>query len=171
MTSFRRSHFAPSGLSLVETMASIVILSVMAGASVPMIEGATDAYVQSSEMQSSAEHVAFSIDRCVRLLRTVPLAADAQGVGITSVTSSAVRFSDGRGLELSGATLLMRDSTGTTSPLCTGVTKFELVPLGSDGVTNTSALPAATRRFEITLSTSKVELRAAAFLRVGALGI
>ena len=159
------------GLTLIETMASLVVLSVMAGASLPMIEGATDAYVQSSSLQAGTEKVAFALDRCVRLLRTVPLSADAQGVGVTSVSATAIRFSDGRGLELSGTTLLMRDATGSTAPLCTDVQSFELTPLASDGVTNTAALPATTRRFNIKIRTSSVDLRTTAFARVGALGI
>jgi prepilin-type N-terminal cleavage/methylation domain-containing protein len=159
------------GLSLIETMASLVVLSVMAAVSLPMIDGATDAYVQSSALRASTENVAYALDRCVRVLRTVPLSADAQGVGLTSVSATAVRLSDGRGIELSGTTLLLRDTTGSTAPLCTDVEEFQLIPLASDGVTNTTAQPGLTRRFNIKVRTSKVDLRTSAFIRVGALGI
>lgn len=162
---------ARRGLSLIETMVSLTVLSVMAAVSLPLIDGATDAYLQSSALRSSTENVAFALDRCVRLLRTIPLAADAQGVAIASVSATAVRFTDGRGLELSGTTLLMRDATGSTAPLCTDVREFELLPLASDGATSTAAQPAATRRFNIKVRTSAVDMRTAAFIRVGALGI
>lgn len=167
----RRTQLGARGLTLVETMASIVILGVMAGVSLPMIDGASEAYARATEQRRATEQVAFALDRCVRLLRTVPLGADNASVGITSVSATAVRFADGRGLEVTGGVLMMRDSSGNTARLCADVQTFTLTPLASDGVTNTTATPGLTRRFNITIKTSKAELRGAAFIRVGAMGI
>ena len=77
-----------------------------------------------------------------------------------------MRFGDGRGVELNGTTLSLRDTSGNLSPLCDNVTSFVIAYLGNDGVTSTAAAPTTTQRFNITLVTSGFELRSAALARV-----
>jgi len=164
-------HLACRGLTLVETMASIVVVSVMAAVCMPMIDGATEAYVQSSSLRRSTESVSFALDRSVRLIRAIPLGSDNTSVAISTMTANSIRFVDGRGLEMSGTSLLLRDATGATGVLCEGVQTFTLAPLASDGVTSSLSTPGETRRVNITIKAASVEMRGTAFIRVGALGI
>lgn len=154
-------------MTLIEVVASIAVLGVIAAIIMPVIAGATDAYVQAAHTRRIAESAGYALERTVRLLRdTPPAAADPATLGLAAASSSSVRFADGRGIELSGTTLNLRAADGTTSPLCRNVQTFTLDYLAANGTTSTLATPAQTHCFNITLRVEEFELRAAAFPRV-----
>jgi prepilin-type N-terminal cleavage/methylation domain-containing protein len=154
------------GFTLLEATAAIIVLSVVAAVLGPVIHGAGEAYANSASVRRSAEKGAYAMERAVRLLRDTPAGATRGTVGITIASPSQVRFGDGRGLEMSGATLRLRDSGGGLADLCDNVTVFTIAYIGNDGVTDTSATPASTQRFNITIITDGFELRSSALARV-----
>lgn len=153
-----------SAFSLVEVVASVVVLGVVAAVLLPLISGVAGAYAAAADVREKTERVAFALDRCVRLLRETPAGADASTVAIDVAADDLVRFSDGRGLELSGDVLLLRTPSGT-SPLCRAVSSFQVSFLAADGVTSTLAVPADTHSYHVSIVADGVTLGAAAFPR------
>lgn len=155
------------GMTLVEVVCAVVVIGVIAAVVMPIIAGATDAYASASSTRAAVESVAFALERSARLLRDAPPGAAEGQVGIASAGAAAITFTDGRGLELDGTTLLLRTGPSDTAPLCRGVTAFELTYLASDGVTSVQGTPALTQRLNIRLAAAGAELRTSVFPRVG----
>src|SRR5262249_55413076 len=123
----RRRPHAPRrtrAFTLVEATVAIIIISCTAACIVPVVFSAGDAYANSATVRRTAERGAYAMERVVRLLRDAPAGATRGTLDITSASATLVRFGDGRGAELSGTTLSLRDTSGTLSPLCDGVTTF-----------------------------------------------
>lgn len=161
-----RPRYARPGLTLVEVICAITILSVIAAVVLPVLSGATDAYANASNTRHAVDSAAYAIERAVRLLRDAPPGTVQGAVGIAAATPQSVTFTDGRGLELSNGTLFLRQNATTTAPLCRNVTAFNLSYLSRDGVTSVIAAPTTTHRFNITLIAAGMELRTSAFPRV-----
>lgn len=159
-----------AGLTLVEMMASIVVIGIVCSLVMPVILGASDTYIATINARNGMEAVAFAMDRSVRLLRETPVGSAANTVGISIAQPGQLRFTDGRGLELDvNGNLLLRDAAGVTYPLLDQVTTFQIDYLGADSTTSTSGTPANTQRFRVKIVSRGIELRAAAFARVGSL--
>ncbi len=154
-------------MTLVEVVCAIVVIGVVAAVVLPVIGGATDAYASASATRGAVESVAYALERGTRLLRDAPPGAAEGTLGIAVATPTSVVFSDGRGLELDGETLLLRSGPSDTAPLCRSVTAFELTFLARDGVTSVAGSPAMTHRVNIRLAAAGAELRTSAFPRVG----
>jgi type II secretory pathway pseudopilin PulG len=154
--------------TLVEATATIIIIASISAVIVPVIFSAGDAYANSASVRRTAEKGAYAMERVVRLLRDTPAGAARGTVDITIANTSQVRFGDGRGVELTGTTLNLRDTSGTLSTLCDNVTTFTIAYLGNDGTTDTSAAPTTSQRFNITIVTGGFELRSSAMARVRA---
>ena len=155
------------GFTLIELIASMVVLGVVASVSAPLIGAASDSFVTSANNRDDIERLAHAMDRSVRLLREVP--ATAAGSGLPDIVVAAtdnIEFADGAELELVGTTLMLTPAGGAASPLCTGVTAFELAYLAEDGLTDTIATPQTSQRIEIRIVAGGHELRSSVFFRV-----
>lgn len=150
--------------TLVEVVVSITVLGVVAAVTLPLVGSVSSSYAAAADVRERTERVAFAVDRCVRLLREVPAGADSASISVTAASSSSILLSDGRGLEVSGGTLLLRQGS-STFPLCRSVTSFTISCLATDGVTSTLATPASTHVFRVSLTADGVTLAAAAFPR------
>jgi len=170
MSTLTHHNLFRRGLTLVEMMASIVVIGIVCALVMPVILGASDSYAAAINARNGMEAVAFAMDRSVRLLREAPVGASANTLGVSIAQPAQLRFTDGRGLELDvSGNLLLRDAAGITYPLLDQVTTFQIDYLGTDGVTSTSGTPTSTQRFRVKIVSRGIELRAAAFARVGGL--
>jgi len=153
--------------TLVELIASMVVLGVVASVSAPLIANASDAFVTSSDHRDVAESLSHAMDRCVRLLRAAPATAPGSGQpDIAVAASDNIELADGSELELVGTTLLLTPAGGAPATLCTGVTAFDLAYRSEDGTTNTLAAPENTQRIEIHIEAGGQSLRCVVFLRI-----
>jgi type II secretory pathway pseudopilin PulG len=152
--------------TLIEATAAIIIISSISAVIVPVIFSAGDAYANSANVRRTGEKCAYAMERVVRLLRDAPAGGTRGTVDLAIAGASQVRFGDGRGAELSGTTLNLRDTSGNLSTLCDNVTNFSIAYIGDDGTTNTSGTPTTTQRFNITIAVSGFELRSSALARV-----
>lgn len=150
--------------TLLETTVSVVIIAVIAAACLPVVNGMADNAVAAQRTRDAAEGAAYAMERAIRLIRDCP--GSPTVTDITMATASAVRFSDGRGLRLSGTDLMLRDTAGAEAVLARDVTTFELTYLASDGVTSTMATPTQTDRVGVRIAVGGLELRCAGFPRV-----
>ncbi len=153
------------GLTLLELVASILIMSVISVAVLPVIASAADGYASATNTRHDTERIAFALERCIRLLREASGTDPVGGLDIAAATSDRIVFGDGRGLSLSGSDLLFLESGQPDSPLCRDVTLFRIDYIGGDGVSDTIAAPATTQRFNITLTSGDITLTGSAFAR------
>lgn len=154
------------GTTLLEMVASIVITSIIAVTVMPMINGAVDAHSQASSIRRETESISFAMERIVRTLRDAPAGSTTGTVGFSAATSSSFTLSDGRSFSLASGEITMRQG-GTNATLCRNVTVLDFTYLGENGITSTSGSLAQTRRVNIRIVGSSVELRSSAFIRVG----
>lgn len=155
---------ARTAFTLVEAVATIVVLSVIAAVTLPVISASTDSYTSASNASRVVDEVSYAIDRVVRLLRETPLGELPETLDIASHSSSSIRFGDGRGVELVNNSLRLILVDGTTAPICGDVQEFEIRYFSSDG-TDASADPTQTQRFELRLRAGGLEVRSVAFAR------
>jgi prepilin-type N-terminal cleavage/methylation domain-containing protein len=154
-----------SGLTLLELIASITIMSVIAVAVFPVIASAADGYASATRTRERTERVAFALDRCVRLLREATGSDPAGALDLASAAPDRVVFADGRGLGLSGTTLVYLEAGQPDAPLCRDVSAFEITYLASDGVTDTIGAPETTQRFNVSITADGLTLAGSAFAR------
>jgi len=153
--------------TLIELIASMVVVGIVAAVAAPLIAAASDAYVAAAENRNRVEQVAHAMDRAVRLVRDAP--STAPGSGQPDITVAAVdniEFGDGSELQLVGSTLMLTPAGGVAAPLCVGVTTFELTYIGEDGLWNTIGTPQNTQRIGIRIVANGQELQSAVFLRI-----
>ncbi len=153
--------------TLIELIASMVIIGVVAVAAAPLIGAASDNFVKSSDNRDASERLSHAMNRIVRLLRAAPPTAPGSGQpDITVATTTNIEFADGSELQLLNTTLWLTPAGGAASPLCTDVTAFQIMYFAEDSNTKSMGAPATTQRFQITLASGGQELRSAAFIRI-----
>lgn len=156
--------------TLIETIAVIVVVGLLAGVIVPVVAFSTTAFSEMSEARDRTESASLAMERIVRALREAGDEASAAGTpDIDVATASRVQFGDGTEVRLSGTTLWLNEPSQTESPLCQFVSAFELTYLGDDGLSLDPSVPAnlpLVRRLHIRLAcTGGAELRTSVFLR------
>lgn len=153
------------GMTLVELMLAVIVLSIIAAVLVPTITTAADSYTSAVTTRSVADDVAFALERAVRLCREAPGGTNPGDAGIASASATSITFTNGAGLRLSGTDLLLQRSATDSAVLCRNVETFSLELLSKDGVTSTLATPTQTQRINVRLKARGLELTCAAFLR------
>ena len=146
------------GFTLLELLASIIVMSIISVTLMPVIGAASESFAVARQVRSSTERAGFALDRVTRVIRQAPIGAGDVGVGVTSATSNSVIFADGTGFQLVGSTLEMLVVGDDPVPLCLDVDAFEVEYLGDDGVANTANAPATTHRFMVTIETDGIEM-------------
>ncbi|CAG1008094.1 hypothetical protein PHYC_03518 [Phycisphaerales bacterium] len=161
-----RQHRLRRAATLVELIVSITVIAVVAGVSLPVIHGATDAYASAAEIRRAAERGAYAMEKTVRLLRDAPEGAAPGTLGLSKAAASEVIFSDGRGLRLDGTTLRYVQPDGSEPVLCEDVEEFTVTYLAKDGATSMISTPQDTQRFHVTLKVRGFELRTCVMARL-----
>jgi len=157
------------GATLIELAVTVAILGVLAAATLPVVNGATDAYAAARDASRATDKLGYAIDRAVRMVREAPEGATQGEVGIAAAEADRIALTDGTELRLVGDTLEWVDGTGS-HVLATEIDAFELVYLADDGVTSTAATPELTHCVHVSISSGGLELRSAAFCRVRMVG-
>jgi len=153
-----KKHTSNSAFTLIELLASIVVMSIISVTLLPVIGAASDGYASSRAVRSSTERAGFALDRITRIARQAPIGSGDVGVGITSASSNSIEYADGSGVQLVGSTLEMLVLGASPVPLCFDVDSFSIDYYADDGITSTSLTPTLTHRFVFTIVTQGVEL-------------
>lgn len=156
--------------TLIETIAVIVVVGVLAGVIVPVVAQSTTTFADMSEQRDRTEATSLALERIVRAFREAPDKTASAGVpDINTATSSRLKFTDGTEVRLSGTTLWFNEPGQTESPLCQNVSAFELTYLGADGLSLNISVSAnwdLVQRINVRLAcTGGAELRTSVFLR------
>lgn len=164
-----RTSTCRRAMTLLEVLASIVVLGVIGAATLPVMSGAAESYASARDAREAVDDAAFAMDRIVRLLREAPGDPRTGTLFILDAGSDRIEFADGRGFTLTGETLELL-STDEPMPLCRGVQSLEISYLGADGVSDVSATPQSTHRFRVRLRVEGLWLESIAFARVHTMG-
>jgi len=159
------------GFTLIETIAVILIVGLLAGVVGPLMVGAAGAYAGARDGRAAIENASFAMDRIVRVLREAPEGATEGTAAFAKALPGVFGFTDGSFVSKSGTDVVMVEPGGATShPLARDVTAFELTYLRDDGLeldTGAGDDVSDIRRVEIRLVAGGQELRTGVFLRVG----
>lgn len=149
--------------TIVELVAAMVVMSVIAGVITPVIVSATDHYAASRDLRTTVDDGAFVIDAMVRIVRETP-AALSGGLDLEDAGVDAFVPSNGRGFRLVDDTVELVTEAGQ-APLARGVDGLRIMYLLDDGVTP-AATPAEAHRVHIAMEIRGLRLGAVAFPRV-----
>ncbi|USN98755.1 MAG: prepilin-type N-terminal cleavage/methylation domain-containing protein [Phycisphaeraceae bacterium] len=156
------------GMTLLEVMASVIILSITAVVVLPVIDAASRNYSETANVRSQTGRIRYAIDRVTRVLRQAPAGETSGTIGVARFDADTAEFSDGTGVDLVDGSLMLLDPVQDDAMLLDGVTAFELVALGSDGVTPVPGdAPETVDRYRVRLATADTELRMIVYPRVG----
>jgi len=155
-------HARSRGFSLIEMVASLVIVSVIAGVLAPVLNSAADEIAAARDLRQASDDAMFAMASVTRILREAS-AGDGVNLGLSSADSTTVVFLDGRGVRLRGDILEMLTDAGA-APLARGVTHFEVIYVAADGMT--PCPPQDAQRFHVTLTVRGLTLAGVVFARV-----
>ncbi len=98
------------GFTLVESIATIVVLVIISGVSSGIILQATDGYVEAATQARLASEASVAMDRLAREVRKIPLDTGVAGVApdITLVTSTYLGWDANNSISLSGSDLMLK---------------------------------------------------------------
>lgn len=156
-----------TAFTLPEVLAVIVIISIVAGMTAPIVLAMTDSYATARDQRDAADAAGAAMERIVRLVREAPETDDGSGApDITEASPTMIAFASGERIALTGTTLWLTVPGEAASPLANDVSSFHLTYVGSDGVTNTMESPQSTQRVDVQLAVKGLELRSSAFIRI-----
>jgi prepilin-type N-terminal cleavage/methylation domain-containing protein len=127
----RRASRIRRGFTLVEAIATITVLSVVASVSSGVVLQAADGYMEVATRAQIHAEASIAMDRIMRELRKVPLDSGAAGIApnIDQIFPTYMDWGGNTdGLSMSGTDLQLKVNSGANETLLTDVTSFELRP-------------------------------------------
>jgi prepilin-type N-terminal cleavage/methylation domain-containing protein len=169
-----------AGFTLIEAVATIVILAIIGTASSGIILAASDGFLSASATAQLHTEVSIGLDRICRELRNIQLDTDASGVApdIDSVTATSITWDDDSSLALNGTNLNLAIGGGASAALLTDVSAFSITTCDEDNAALAASLSGdscdAVRRIAVSITVTRhgvsETLRAKVFLRSTMLG-
>jgi type II secretory pathway pseudopilin PulG len=154
-------------MTLIEAVLSMLILSIIAAITIPILSSATEAYASAVDVRERVGQASNAMDRIVRMIRETPLDDDIPGeLGIASTDLDHIEYIDGRAVRMENDELIMVDAEGHEGLLSDGVTLFEIHLFHSDGVTPAVSTPGRAHVIHVYLEVDGVGLRTVVFPRV-----
>lgn len=165
--SILNSAAATRGFTLVELIGTMAVVGVVAAITAPIVLTASQSFVSSAAQRRAADQAAAALDRLGRLLREAPAKAAPPGA-VDFKSASATGFALAGGVEaaLTGSDLTLSAPGVEPSPLCRGVTMFQITYLDASGTPiDVSSGADGARRMIIRLAAQGVELSTTVWLR------
>lgn len=166
---------AQRGFTIIEALATIVILATLGSLVSVIIVRAADQYSATAVAGRLQGQLNQAMERVYRELQSVPARAGATPVvaEISTVTPTSVTFRTNWTLSQSGGQLLLAEAGAAAQPLLTDVSAFSVQALDSQGTAMGSNLSGSAcdpiRRLSITISTTRAgvteTLRTRVFIR------
>lgn len=142
---------AQKGFTLIEMVMSMVLLGIVAITAGMLIYQGTRSYEALSDQKEVTQQATLALERVSRELRQMRCTVSGNSCTPTAtdvavMNASEVRFlnssSEGRGLRLSGSTLMLRLGTGAGDPeyaLASGLTALTIEYIKADGTAASTA--------------------------------
>lgn len=170
--------------TLIETIATIVVLAVLGSSASMILLTSTDGYIDAASQGQLSAEASVSLDRIVRELRSIPLDSPAGGLApdIDTVTVNSITWKDGDGdacsLTLSGTDLMLAVDGQAAAVLQGDVATLSVATFDESNAALAGSLSGATcdaiRRIELTMTLQRSgvaeTLRTRLFLRCTMVG-
>jgi prepilin-type N-terminal cleavage/methylation domain-containing protein len=157
---------ARRGVTLLELVAAITVLSIIASVIMPVIVSSTESYASARSLRSSTESLAFASDQLQRTIRSAPSGAGGTGLGVSTATNDRVLFTDGTGFELDGTDLNILIPGSDPAPICRDVEAFSISYIAQDGSSSAIADPTNAHRIAFMIRCDGATVSGVAFPRV-----
>lgn len=151
----RGSH---SAFTLLEMIAAVVVMSIIASVVMPLIVSSTDAYSVTKQARGESERALYALERLQRLVRETPWMSDDSGIGFTAADSGSLTLESGVRVRLDTDRLVIRDAAGAEHDLCTGVTTFVIRCYDASGDEMAVIMPNEIHRVGIELACGSTTL-------------
>jgi prepilin-type N-terminal cleavage/methylation domain-containing protein len=114
------------GFTLIETIATIIILGIVATIASQTILVAMDGYIRGSTQSQLHSELSTTLERIEREIRKIPIKTGYGSIApnITSVTASSIAWTGGFNLYLNGSQLMFADAGAAAAVLLEDVTGF-----------------------------------------------
>ncbi|MHC5002828.1 MAG: PilW family protein [Planctomycetota bacterium] len=149
------------GFTLIELIATIVVLATVGTVASAIVMNATGGYVEASTAAQLHAEASVALDRIVRELRSMNLDTDATGIApdIESIASSAITWNDDDTLTLTGSNLTLAEDGGSAVVLLGDVSAFTIAASDEDDASVPLPASAAScdpiRRLTITVTVTR----------------
>src|SRR5690606_7361773 len=102
--------------TLIEMIAVMSIMGVLAGVATPLVWSASDAFAAATSTRDAIERCDYALQQMARLLRTEPAASEGESP-IVAAHPSRLECAGGARIELIGTTLWLASSGAAAAPL------------------------------------------------------
>jgi len=170
-----RCRAARRGFTLIEAIATIVILGAIATVASNILLTAGEGYIDAATRAQLHSEVSMSMDRIVREIRQIDLDNDANGLApdIDSVSAESITWDDDDRIALNGDTIELVVDGGSAEPLQTDVSAFSIQAYDQDDAAMKSNLSGddcdSVRRIELSITLARFgvseTLRTKVFIR------
>lgn len=127
----------PNAFTLVETIAVMVVVSIIGGVLSTVLYAATDSYASTQTQRRSVDEISFALEKITRLVRQQPASeSDPGSSSIAEASAELLLFDSGLRIELVDGSLEIELPDLGTAILLAGVDScaFELYPDGPPDV-------------------------------------
>ncbi|QYU70061.1 prepilin-type N-terminal cleavage/methylation domain-containing protein [Leptolyngbya sp. 15MV] len=164
------AHRFRRAFTLVEAIASIVVIAVLAGVSSMMVQSGVTAVRDGAARAALHAEVSQALDVIVRELRPIR-AGGGSGVALDELTATRVALTSGRSIEhVGGVITLSEASTGVSAVLARDVTAMQFAAFDQNGAALAMPLSdaslAAVRRVQVSITATRAGQSESARTRV-----
>jgi len=131
--------------TLVEVIATIVVLAVVGSIASRTVLTATDGYMKAATQAQLHSELSIALDRIMRELREMPIKTSYASIApdIASVSSTAITWRTNYSLTLSGSQLMFVENGSASSILLENVTAFSITTYNESNAALSSSLSGA----------------------------
>ena len=165
----------PTGFTIIEMIATIVILAIVGSLVSSILMSATSGYSRGATAAQLHGELSMALDRVDRELREIELdqAAASTAPDISAMTASSITWNTDCSLSLSGSNLMLTMNGGTAAVLLSNVTAFTLAAYNESNTALAASLSGSAcdpiRRLSVQITTQRYgvteSLRTRVFLR------
>ena len=159
----RHPHNHRRAFTLIELLATIMVLGLSMVAVLPVLTSVSDAAHRARTIAHRHHDISIALQRIAGILRESGDPSVAPSM-LTVQSATEFRLASGAGIALDSGTLIERATTGQTMPLAPGITRFEVRYLRDDGST-TTAIPQDVHSVEVLLENAEIAAAMRVFLR------
>lgn len=159
----RRRAMPRRAFTLIELLATIVVLGISVAAALPVLSAISDGARRATVLARHHHDTSVAMERIAEILHESGNPNIASTM-LTVLSPTEFRVASGRGVRLSKTTLIERDASGRSKTLADDITRVQFRYLRDDGALTTGT-SAEVHSVEVAIDTTEVSSAMRVFLR------